>query len=158
LDPVDFKRETFRLKNDLKFEVDVHQYLEAHASKRPRCFTILSLQFIGVYHEGTEGTPDADYMRAMTAACLEVWSPDAVIFDFTNLNYKWGNDLAEVIAYPMHVRSKDFPKCLVLSKSCADAVQSLEFAFIDTFPTGFKIYHPTRTDAALYIKGLLRNA
>ena len=107
-----FSRVAFQDLTALKFEAEMHGTSNQN---------LLVLNFIGKYRDGSAGAPDANFIKAMTAACFEMWSCQGLIFDFTKLEYEWGNDLADAITFPMERKSKKFPTCLVLSKSCENA-------------------------------------
>jgi hypothetical protein len=55
--------------------------------------TALVLQFSGVYGVGSAGNSDATFMRVITLAALSAWRSDAVVFDFRELTYEWGNSI-----------------------------------------------------------------
>jgi hypothetical protein len=59
---------------------------------------VLVLAYRGTYRDGSQGTPDAGRMRADAVAALSVWSEDAVVFDFRELRYRWGNGMISVFA------------------------------------------------------------
>jgi hypothetical protein len=58
--------------------------------------TVYRLCFSGTYPAGSRGNRDARLMMAITGAALAVDPPDAVVFDFAQLDYRWGGLLAAV--------------------------------------------------------------
>ncbi len=81
---------------------------------------ILAVRCAGLYRIRCKGGPDATYMEAMTAAALIATCPSGLIFDFTQLDYQWGDNLESVY----HV-GKNLPLALVLGEHCREAVISL---------------------------------
>lgn len=57
---------------------------------------VLVLAYRGHYRDGSLGSPDAARMRADALAALAVWSDDALVYDFRELHYRWGNNLVDV--------------------------------------------------------------
>lgn len=88
---------------------------------------ILTVHFCGLYRMGCQGGPDATYMEAMTAAALVATRPEGLIFDFTDLDYRWGDDLESLydICSNWPYRGADLPYAVVLGKDCRTAVISL---------------------------------
>lgn len=88
---------------------------------------ILVVRCAGLYRTGSQGAPDATYMEAMTAAALIATCPNGLIFDFTKLDYQWGDNLESVyhvgknLPYP----GANLPFALVLGEHCREAVISL---------------------------------
>ncbi|MBN9519395.1 hypothetical protein J0H58_12875 [bacterium] len=80
--------------------------------------TALILEFSGVYGWGSQGNGDADFIAAIKAAALEVLHVEAVVFDFREMSYEWGNRIWEVL----HCRRPDgdtsLPVAMVISDEC----------------------------------------
>jgi len=89
---------------------------------------ILTASYNGTYRIGCSGGPDARYMLAMTAAAVVATDPGGLIFDFTFLDYKWGDDLERVYraAEDWPYRGANLPWAVVLGPQCREAVISLE--------------------------------
>jgi hypothetical protein len=153
----EYTKQNLQKLSDLKLEIGLHEFQEVRKDNRTAHFTILLLKFVGEYRIGSDGQPDALYMQAMTAACLEIWYCDAVIFDFTELSYEWGNDLANTIVFPLDRKGKEFPACIVPGPS-ERALNGLLLFFVSHFPKDFKIFHPTRDEATRYIKQRLHDS
>ena len=60
----------------------------------------LVLRFTGTVRPGSAGAPDADAMVAQVAAALAVWPCEAVIYDLSALDYRWGDGLVRVLSVP----------------------------------------------------------
>lgn len=134
-----------------------YPYIEVHLSDLSRIvhsFHILKssggsvvdaliIKFVGSYGVGCKGNDDASYMCAVTSAGLEAWRPHALIFDFAELDYVWGDMLREVlsvgkgkvgvlemltlgkIAAISDAKPGDIPTFVVVSDRCRKAVGSL---------------------------------
>ena len=59
---------------------------------------ILVLDYEGEYRDGSAGSPDADCMAAEALKHCVVWKPDGIVFDFSRLEYNWGNGLSRVVS------------------------------------------------------------
>lgn len=70
--------------------------------------SIYKIAFRGAYRSGSQGRPDAGLMAAVTAAALAVSYPDAVLLDFTELDYEWGNNLLDLLPL-ISGRDREFP-------------------------------------------------
>jgi hypothetical protein len=87
---------------------------------------VLRVRFSGVYRPGSAGSPDAGLMMAVTAAALAHGTPDVVLFDLSELDYRWGDGLLgifEVVA----ARDAEHPvrTVVVAGPACIGAVRSL---------------------------------
>src|SRR4029450_12810170 len=49
--------------------------------------------FRATYRPGSQGSPDARFMKAITGAALANGLADVVLFDFMDLDYRWGDTL-----------------------------------------------------------------
>jgi hypothetical protein len=103
----------------------------------------LIIKFVGSYGVGCKGNDDACYMRAVASAGLEAWRPGVLVFDFSELDYVWGDMLDSVLsvgkgkvsALEMLINGKisdisdlkpsDIPTIVVVSDRCRKAVRSL---------------------------------
>jgi hypothetical protein len=74
---------------------------------------VLILKFAGSYRRGSAGTPDAEYMVAMLGAALARFSPDAVVFDFMELEYEGGNSLLGVLMVLEQWAAPDPPRLVI---------------------------------------------
>jgi len=65
---------------------------------------VLVLKFAGTYRHGSAGNPDATAMFARARSALAAWHPDALVFDFRALDYRWGDGMLRVVGI-----ESDFP-------------------------------------------------
>lgn len=81
--------------------------------------TALVLKFSGVYGIGSEGNGDAEFMRIICDAARSTWIPDAIIFDFRELSYQWGNSIWNLFGKGVRTSIADgLPSALVVSDLC----------------------------------------
>lgn len=86
----------------------------------------LVMKFIGTYGYGSGGNGDARYMIAVTKAAIEYSDPDALIFDFSQLRYAWGDMLEAVLSAGYRLwGDEDVPHAIVVSDLCEPAIRSL---------------------------------
>jgi hypothetical protein len=118
-------------------QVRVH-FQTGHCSRRPD-FKILVIRYVGSYGFGSAGNGDATYMAAMAQAGMDVFQPWGVIHDLSELEYEWGDALAEVLAAkPQAVSATsaliawifDLPEAaarpaVVVGPGCEEAVRTL---------------------------------
>jgi|GEM_PF-1369733 len=103
-------------------------YSISSASRNPDR-EILTVHYRGAYRTGSAGRPDATYMCALTTAVLIATYPHGLIFDFTHLDYQWGNNLEELYSVGSRLSyydDTDLPFAVVLGDDCRAAVISLE--------------------------------
>ncbi len=88
---------------------------QAHLKRGDLFGSIFKIAFRGRYRPGSQGTPDADFMVAVTAAAIAGSAcPDAVVFDFLELDYQWGNGLLAVFNV-VGDRDREFPVAPVVA-------------------------------------------
>jgi len=88
---------------------------------------ILVVSFSGEYRSGSAGNSDAAYMCGASAAGVNAFSPDAVIFDFSKLKYIWGDMLEAVYATaPIFLNSEKQRFAVVVGHECEQAIRTLE--------------------------------
>jgi hypothetical protein len=81
------------------------------------CLDILVIKYVGVYRWGSEGWPDATYMRAMAKAGIEALQPSCVIYDASELSYRWGNNFST--AFPnVDLQPPLVPVAVVIGPGC----------------------------------------
>ncbi len=56
------------------------------------------LAFAGTYRHGSAGSPDADVMCGQVAAALATWTVRALVYDFRELDYQWGDGMIRVLS------------------------------------------------------------
>lgn len=87
---------------------------------------ILVVKYMGKYGFGSAGNDDARYMYAKAEYGLNIYEPNAVILDFSELEYQWGDMLELVFNVGSHQYiHKAFPKALVLGEKCRAAIATL---------------------------------
>jgi hypothetical protein len=77
---------------------------------------ILIVSFRGEYRWGSQGNPDAQYMRAVIAGALVAWHCNGVVLDLRELTYQWGNSLLHVFE-----QRPSLSWSVVVSERCAAA-------------------------------------
>lgn len=55
--------------------------------------SIVTIKFIGEYRLGSEGNPDANFMRSIIEFAKCYFNPKGVIIDLRELKYEWGDEL-----------------------------------------------------------------
>jgi hypothetical protein len=78
----------------------------------------LILEFSGSYRWGSKGNADANYISAIKAAALAVLHVHAVVFDFRNMAYEWGNRIWNVLASSRSGGRAYLPAAIVISDRC----------------------------------------
>lgn len=99
---------------------------DAARSQNARSPDILIVAFHGKYRYGSAGNADADYMRAMAEAGIYSTSPTALVLDFSELAYEWGDKIDWVLNTGTDQYGDSFfPMAVVVDDGCADGLQSL---------------------------------
>lgn len=84
------------------------------------------VKVVGVYRVGAEGSPDAHYMRAVCAAADAAWYTRANILDFTELDYRWGDEMQSVLLFGWdRVLRYQRPLAVMVGEGCRHALQGL---------------------------------
>ncbi|MEP1027871.1 MAG: hypothetical protein ABJG68_16780 [Crocinitomicaceae bacterium] len=89
-------------------------------------YRILTIKYSGKYGFGSAGNGDAQYMYAKGEFGLNCYEPSAVILDFSQIEYEWG-DLIEMvfsIGSNQYIDA-EFPIALVIGKECSEAIGTL---------------------------------
>jgi hypothetical protein len=84
--------------------------------------TILVVSFIGNYNIGAMGNDDAEYMFAKLEFGMFMSGASAIIIDFRQLNYVWG-DMIEAVSCP--AINRRIPVACVLGDGCREAYGTL---------------------------------
>jgi hypothetical protein len=99
---------------------------------------IMIIQFTGHYGFGSKGNPDAVFMVAIVNAALSAWKPDALILDFTNLEYEWGDRIEELfgltsipLALIVGPRSEEGIRTLLLGIDSTESIDQIGWVFKD---------------------------
>ena len=77
LKKVSFKEECLTI--DVVFELETSGPNRFH-------YTLIA-HVIGEYRDGSLGNPDAVYIHGQIKTAVELWSPNAVIIDFSRMKY-----------------------------------------------------------------------
>ncbi len=110
--------------------IDSTFYLTEDAG--PENVSVLVVTFAGEYPDGSLGNKRADYMKAVAVYGLASFDPDAVVLDFRDLSYRWGNSLLGVFQvisqFCDQEREPDepyFPVAIAASEKCMPGLSSL---------------------------------
>jgi hypothetical protein len=96
---------------------------------------ILIVTFVGEYRPGSAGNADAAFMCGATAAGVSAFSPHAVVFDFLELEYTWGDMLDAVYSQAPTRIGPDKPcYAVVPGPDCAEAIRTLELGEFSKAP------------------------
>lgn len=91
---------------------------------------VLIVAFDGRYRDGSDGNPDAAYMRGqIDLACGVWWFHDGLVIDLSNLAYDWGDAILAGLYHP-HGR----PCAIVVGPDCEAALATLMIDDADETP------------------------
>lgn len=116
--------ETVAFESNIRYEFQ----LETDRSK-PR---ILIAKFIGTYRPGSSGAPDACFIIGITTAACEMWGPSALILDFRQLSYVWGDEMDWLLGDFGETMRR--PTAIVGSELCLPAIGTLLYDETSTIP------------------------
>jgi hypothetical protein len=86
----------------------------------------LVIRYSGEYRIGSAGNPDAKYIFGTAAGAHAAWQANAVILDFTDLSYTWGDAIEMVLSIGLRPELKtEFPVVIIVGERCREALQSL---------------------------------
>lgn len=83
--------------------------------------TTLIAKFIGEYQDGSSGKPDSRFMAGMVEMAVAIWHPAAVVLDLSELQYEWGDDMANLL--PPNAGGKK--SAVVVGPKCVRAIATL---------------------------------
>lgn len=90
---------------------------------------VLVVKFTGEYGVGSLGNGDGTYIAAQTLAGAIAFSPGAILIDFSEMSYEWGNTLLLVfqeIAQHFHEEGEvDLPVHVLAGEKSEAALRSL---------------------------------
>ena len=92
----------------------------------PGKWHILVARFVGTYRIGCKGNPDAMFIASMARAAVFNWGPSGVILDLSQLDYKWGDNMEEVLNVPQWA-GFDIPFAVLVGAESREAIASLKF-------------------------------
>jgi hypothetical protein len=85
------------------------------------------ISYSGVYGVGSAGKKDALYMVATAKAAHEAWYTSATVFDFTELEYEWGDEMEWIFDFGYQpLANCSYPLAVVVSEKCGPALKSLK--------------------------------
>lgn len=116
--------------------------------------SVLVLKISGRYRDGSLGFPDALKIIEATTDEMKRHDPQGVIFDFTDLGYEWGDDLAKALIHPRVVGNPKMPITTIVSHRCNKALESLRpfYAYHMLSLSNDVWIHTTLKDALTYIQ------
>jgi hypothetical protein len=110
LRPARFEDESnIRCEFQLDRSADIHSY------------ATLIAKFAGRYREGSGGNPDARFICGMLKAAIEVWRPGALVINFSELDYVWGDEMDWFLSPTFN----NLPAAVVIGPGCAAAIATL---------------------------------
>ena len=93
---------------------------------------VLVVSFFGIYPEGTLGRKHAMYISKKTISGIIEFNPEAIILDFRELTYNWGNSLLsvfqDIVLFKDGENTDDepsFPIIIAASSKSSDGLVSL---------------------------------
>ena len=109
---------------------------------------VLVVAFHGEYRPGSKGNDDAHFMHGVASAGVEARRPNAVVFDFRDLKYVWG-DMLELVynAAPAHKTGQQ-TFAVVAGESSVEAIRTLELGQFSEEPITAIPWLHTSFDAA----------
>ncbi len=105
---------------------DIKVTYQMGSSRLREHYDILVIAYSGKYGIGSAGNGDAQYMYARGQFGLNIYEPAGAILDFRELEYVWGDLLAQVFdiqieQYP----DTRFPLAMVVGDKCKEAIGTL---------------------------------
>ncbi len=97
------------------------RYFLAPSEKQPHLEVVLVIRYSGEYPFGSGGNADAIYMHAMAKAAVEAFEPWAVVHDFSELRYEWGDMLEMVFGVGPQIEPS--PVAIVVGPDCEEAIR-----------------------------------
>jgi hypothetical protein len=80
----------------------------------------------GGHREGVAGKPDSRYLFALCQAAVIAWEPEGMILDFSDLDYRGGEDLDMILEIGRGAFGlQSLPLAVVVGPRCEEAVRSL---------------------------------
>ncbi len=78
----------------------------------------LILEFCGTYGHGSIGNDDADFIHMIRSGATAILNVEAVVYDFRNMDYEWGNRIWNVLPCPRGEGEEAMPTAMVISDRC----------------------------------------
>jgi hypothetical protein len=79
----------------------------------------------GVWRDGSAGKPDGRVFLARTRAALIIWEPSALVFDFTELGYRWGDTILGLLDIDVDPPHTPLPRAIVAGPDSRAGLASL---------------------------------
>ncbi len=95
---------------------------------------ILVVAFRGEYRVGSAGNDDAYFMHAVASAGVEARGPSAIILDFSDLKYVWGDMLERVYDAAPQREGSGQTFAVVVGKESREALRTLELGELSNEP------------------------
>lgn len=110
----------------LDLKADVRVQVEFYALLTNETVKVLVVEAKGETGIGSASNADATYITAMAVAGLISWSPSALIFDFRELTYEWGDQFLNTLSAGDFARTGSaLPTAVVVSGKCRAGFESL---------------------------------
>jgi hypothetical protein len=111
---------TFAELSGLRHEVAVADGPQFHTPD------FLVIRYFGVYKHGSAGRGDALYIVATAAAARKAWWSPCTVIDFSELEYRWGDEMAWVTSVVWdRILRTHAALAVVVGDRCRDALRSL---------------------------------
>lgn len=99
----------------------IRHHLRLWEDGEPETRPTLIGAFEGSYRDGSEGNPDAAYMRGqIDLACAIWWYHTGLVIDLSKLAYQWGDMILAALDHPDRR-----PSAIVVGPGCESALSSL---------------------------------
>jgi hypothetical protein len=86
----------------------------------------LVVKFTGKYRDGSSGRTDAIFLVAIMEAVQKAWFSAALIIDFTDLSYHWGDEMDWIHEVGrFHPSPCHKPMAIIVGDQCRTALKSL---------------------------------
>lgn len=102
-------------------------HLETSGIGAGRYWYALIAKFAGHYREGSVGNPDAGFILGMARTAVEVWHAKALVLDFSELQYQWGDEMEWLLPPDVPV-----PTAVVVGPGCGPAIATLLWEDVKT--------------------------
>lgn len=110
---------------DFKDVSAIRPSFKLHSGDRTAIYSrVLIARFEGEYRIGSRGAPDAHFIYGQTQAAVIMWNPDALLFDFSDLDYRWGDEMDMLLGSP---DCGDLPTAVLGGSKCLPAIATLLF-------------------------------
>lgn len=121
--------------------------------------TAVCLKCAGTYRVGSSGKPEARAIYEAACSSLEQASADALLLDYTELHYEWGDDMWLTFQVDHPSNDQELPFAVVVGDSCKDAIKSLlesDGGYDDWLHSGYVFF--SKSIALAYLSDETSNA